>query len=52
MLLGTSGASLLGNILAWKGITRADSGRPSSSTLYRHSLNSSALHENKKEKEL
>ena len=50
MLLGTSGASLLGNILAWKGITRADSGHPSSSTLYRHSLNSSALHENKKGK--
>ena len=26
MLLGTSGASLLGNLLAWKGILRAGSG--------------------------
>ena len=28
MLLGTLGASLLGNILAGKGIVRADTGRP------------------------
>ena len=52
MLLGTLGGSLLGNILAWKGIARAGSGRPSSSTSYRRSLNSSASHENKNEKEL
>ena len=52
MLLGTLGGSLLGNILAWKGIARAGSGRPLSSTSYRRSLNSSASHENKKEKEL
>ena len=29
MLLGTLGASLLGNVLAGKGIVRAGSGRPS-----------------------
>ena len=47
MLLGTLGASLLGNILAGKGIVRAGSGRRSlnSSTSYRPS--SSAL-QNKK----
>ena len=33
MLLGTLGASLLGNLLAGKGIVRAGSGRPSSSAL-------------------
>ena len=32
MLLGTSGASLLGNLLTGKGILRAGSGRPLSST--------------------
>ena len=31
MLLGTLGASLLGNLLTGKGIVRAGSGRPSSS---------------------
>ena len=31
MLLGTLGASLLGNLLARKGIVRAGSARPSSS---------------------
>ena len=31
MLLGTLGASLLGNLLTGKGIERAGSGRPSSS---------------------
>ena len=31
MLLGTLGASLLGNLLTGKGISRAGSGRPSSS---------------------
>ena len=34
MLLGTLGVSLLGNLLAGKGILRAGSGRPSSSTSY------------------
>ena len=34
MLLGTLGASLLGNLLTRKGIVRTDSGCPSSSTLY------------------
>ena len=34
MLLGTLGASLLGNLLAGKGILRAGSGGPSSSTSY------------------
>ena len=33
MLLGTLGASLLGNLLAGKGIVRAGSDRPSSSAL-------------------
>ena len=33
MLLGTLGASLLGNLLTGKGILRAGSGRPLSSTL-------------------
>ena len=33
MLLGTLGASLLGNLLTGKGIVRAGSGRPLSSTL-------------------
>ena len=42
MLLGTLGASLLGNILAGKGIVRAGSGR--------RSLNSSTSYENKKGK--
>ena len=32
MLLGTLGASLLGNLLTGKGISRAGSGRPLSST--------------------
>ena len=32
MLLGTLGASLLGNLLTGKGIERAGSGRPLSST--------------------
>ena len=32
MLLGTLGASLLGNLLTGKGILRADSDRPLSST--------------------
>ena len=41
MSLGTLGASLLGNLLAGKGIVRAGPGRPSSSTSY----------ENKKGKE-
>ena len=39
MLLGTLGASLLGNLLAGKGIVRAGSGR--------RSLNSSTSQENK-----
>ena len=48
MLLGTLGASLLGNSLTGKGIVRAGTGkgivragtgRPSSSTSYNHSLN-------------
>ena len=34
MLLGTLGANLLGNLLARKGIVKAGSGRPSSSTSY------------------
>ena len=34
MLLGTLGASLLGNLLRGKGIVRAGSGCPLSSTLY------------------
>ena len=42
MLLGTLGASLLGNILAGKGIVRAGSGR--------RSLNSSTWYGNKNEK--
>ena len=33
MLLGTLGASLLGNLLSGKGIVRAGSGRPSFSAL-------------------
>ena len=33
MLLGTLGASLLGNVLTGKGMLRAGSGRPLSSTL-------------------
>ena len=33
MLLGTLGASLLGNLLTGEGIVRAGSGRPSSSPL-------------------
>ena len=33
MLLGTSGVSLLGNLLTGKGILRAGSGRPLSSSL-------------------
>ena len=33
MLLGTLGASLLGNLLSGKGIVRAGSDRPSSSAL-------------------
>ena len=37
MLLGTLGASLLGNLLAGKEIVRAGSGHPSSSTSYRPS---------------
>ena len=39
MLLGTLGASLLGNLLTGKGIVRAGNGRPSSSTLNNHFLN-------------
>ena len=48
MLLGTLGASLLGNLLTGKGILRAGTGkgiawagtgRPSSSTSNNHSLN-------------
>ena len=42
MLLGTLGASLLGNLLAGKGIVRAGSGR--------RFLNSSTSYENKKGK--
>ena len=42
MLLGTLGASLLGNLLAGKGIVRAGSGH--------RSLNSSTLQENKQGK--
>ena len=42
MLLGTLGASLLGNILAGKGVVKAGSGCPS--------LNSSASYGNKKRK--
>ena len=42
MLLGTLGASLLGNLLAGKWIVRAGSGRPS--------WNSSTSYENKKGK--
>ena len=34
MLLGTLGASLIGNLLAGNGIIRADYGRPSSSSSY------------------
>ena len=33
MLLGTLGTSLLRNLLTWKGILRAGSGRPLSSSL-------------------
>ena len=44
MLQGTLGASLLGNILAGKGIVKAGSGC--------RSLNCSTLYGNKKEKEL
>ena len=43
-LLGTLGASLLGNILAGKGIVRASSGR--------RSLNSSTSYGNKKGREI
>ena len=52
MLLGTLGASLLGNSLTGKGIVRAGTGkgvvqagtgRPSSSTSYNHSLNKKEL---------
>ena len=52
MLLGTLGASLLGNLSTGKGIVRAGSGRRSlnSSTSYRPL--SSASHENKKGKEI
>ena len=52
MLLGTSGASLLRNLSAGKGIVRGGSGRHSlnSSTSYRPS--SSASYENKKGKEI
>ena len=39
MLLGTLGASLYGNLLTGKGIVRAGTDRPSSSTSYNHSLN-------------
>ena len=39
MLLGTLGATLLGNLLTGKGIVRAGTGRPSSSTSYNHPLN-------------
>ena len=42
MLLGTLGASLLGNLLTGKGIVRAGTGI--------HSLNSSTSYENKKGK--
>ena len=42
LLLGTLGASLLGNLLTGKGIVRAGTGI--------HSLNSSASYENKKGK--
>ena len=38
ILLGTLGASLLGNLLTRKGIVRAGTGRPSSSTSYNHYL--------------
>ena len=38
MLLGTLGASLLGNLLTRKGIVGAGTGRPSSSTSYNHYL--------------
>ena len=44
ILLGTLGASLLGNLLTWKGIVRAGTGN--------HSLNSSTSYENKKGKEI
>ena len=44
LLLGTLGASFLGNILAGKGIVRAGSGR--------RSLSSSTLYGNKKWKEI
>ena len=47
MLLGTLGASLLGNMLAGKGIVRAGSGCRSLSAAL---LNSSPLYENKKRK--
>ena len=39
MFLGTLGASLLGNLWTGKGIVRAGTGRPSSSTSYNHFLN-------------
>ena len=38
MLLGTLGASLLGNLLAGEGIVRAGSVRPSSSTSYENNI--------------
>ena len=38
MLLGTLGASLLRNLLTRKGIIRAGTGRPLSSTSYNHYL--------------
>ena len=48
MLIGTWGASLLGNLLSGKGIVRAGSGRSlNSSTLYRPSSSAS---QNKKGK--
>ena len=36
ILLGTLGATLLGNLLTRKGIVGAHTGRPSSSTSYNH----------------
>ena len=54
MLLGTLGVSLLGNLLAGKGILRAGSGRPSSSTSYENKKGKGIVRAgsgNKKEKQ-
>ena len=52
MLLGTLGASLLGNLLTWKGIVRAGSGNKKGKGIVRAGSgcpSSSTSYENKKE---